>query len=144
MVVDDALGRRESEAHHAAAVHLRLQPVRMQHGAAIGDAEIFLDLELRRFRCRARSCRSRRPAPASCPRFGSLSLATPIRPEPASAVTDALVSGLMSVGISLPEYLPPSSIAFLAASAKLIDLDASVLWTTFSSFEVVVVGGAAH
>ena len=39
------LGGGQTEAHHAAAVHLRLQPVRMQHGAAIGDAEIFLDLE---------------------------------------------------------------------------------------------------
>ena len=42
------------------------------------------------------------------------------------------VIGLMSFGASLPEYLPPSSIAFCAACAKVIDFDGSALLTTFS------------
>ena len=55
------------------------------------------------------------------PFLGSLSLATPIRPVPLIMPTAALVSPLSFSSTSWPEYLPPSSIAFFAAWAKVID-----------------------
>jgi len=55
--------------------------------------------------------------PGVTPTRGRLSLATPISPDPAIMPRPSLVTGLMSFGASLPEYFPPSSTAFRAASA---------------------------
>ena len=44
-VVDMPLERGHAEAHHRAALDLRGQPLRVNDGAAVGDAEVIDDLE---------------------------------------------------------------------------------------------------
>ena len=120
LVVDPLLADGVSDPQHGAAEGLTLQAARVDHRSDVRDCSELENLAVTRLdvdfdfgEADSVGLRLRRHADSclSPPQSG------PVLPAPAS---ERFVNALMSSGASWPSYLPPSSMAFFAACAKVM------------------------